>query len=487
MDNLVVSTKKQYTSDKMFAQVKIIANNNIKSIISVNVQPVVISSECTNNILSLSGKFNVTVVYISAENQIEKAESIVDFIEKQKADFSLSSVVAKVSTNIDNINFSSNEAMVYISYTALVSGVYNYQLPIIEENANLVFNKKSFNFANLVSNTEDTFTISEQFEINQNISEIINVTPSIKIKDIACTVDRVVLDGMLIAEILYKENDSILKAFKEIEFKQEISAKDINPNMLAEYFVDIKSVSLVPEVGDEKTLIVATFDIFAKIYIYEDKQFEIINDMFSLNKEISTSYNFIEAKSFGECKQLEENTLSVTDISEYSDFDDIVSVYNPIAEVQNIDYIENYSNIHLKITATALYKTENGYNSLNIEHITVLNVDSQNTSSLINVNAQIVSFKVKAGKELEVVFKCDYNLEKCSCLSEKYVSAFDEISEKSHSDAGIKVYITKEGQSLFDIAKILNVKPDVILNQNEINDVFEQGEKIYVYSPVNLA
>ena len=97
-----------------------------------------------------------------------------------------------------------------------------------------------------------------------------------------------------------------------------------------------------------------------------------------------------------------------------------------------------------------------------------------------------MSFKVKAGKEIEVSLKIGAHSSVVNYVFERYVKAYDIVSEKESEDAGIKVYIARQNQNLFDIAKALNVSPELICSQNEVEDVFEEGQKIYVYSPINL-
>ena len=104
----------------------------------------------------------------------------------------------------------------------------------------------------------------------------------------------------------------------------------------------------------------------------------------------------------------------------------------------------------------------------------------------INAIAEITSFKVKAGKYLEVVYVLNYQVIFEKLVSAKFVKSYDVKSEKQENLGGIKLYITSQGETLFDIAKKLNVKPEIITNQNEVLDTFEQGEKIYIYSPINL-
>ena len=83
MDNLVVSTRKKIVMDKMFAQVKISAANNIKNILNVSAGAQIGSCDCVNGAVSISGKITANIMYVSAENKIETATASADFIEKQ--------------------------------------------------------------------------------------------------------------------------------------------------------------------------------------------------------------------------------------------------------------------------------------------------------------------------------------------------------------------------------------------------------------------
>ena len=59
--------------DKMFAQVKITAQNTIKRVLDVTVASQIGSCDCINGSVSISGKISATMVYLNAENKIETA------------------------------------------------------------------------------------------------------------------------------------------------------------------------------------------------------------------------------------------------------------------------------------------------------------------------------------------------------------------------------------------------------------------------------
>ena len=138
--------------------------------------------------------------------------------------------------------------------------------------------------------------------------------------------------------------------------------------------------------------------------------------------------------------------------------------------------------------ATALYKSGEETRELPVCTEVRFEVEKDRAQFAENVNgfASVVSYKVKAGKELEATFKLEYSVDFYTLLSEQYIKSFEVKGEKPEQVSGIRVYVTRKGETLFDVAKVLNVRPETITSQNDVQDIFEQGEKIYIYSPINL-
>lgn len=180
--------------------------------------------------------------------------------------------------------------------------------------------------------------------------------------------------------------------------------------------------------------------------------------------------------------------MSQTDISEVQDFEDIVSVFNPNAKVVDVQNLGNKAVVVAEVTASAIYKTKDSYNVIDVKAETKYEFAKEVNQDILSASAgaMINSFKVKAGKELEVIFKLGYTLEFGKNENVRYVKNIEVLKEKDTDFGGIRVYITRSGETIFDVAKVLNVKPETITSQNEVVDGFEQGEKIYVYSPINL-
>lgn len=490
MENLVVSTNKKITMDKILSQVKVIAGSGIKRVLDTSVNSVIQNADCSNNVVSVGGKLLVKVVYLNNEDVIEFADAICEFADKQKAEFSLTDCFAKDSVSIEGVSFSDNEIICMVSHTVEIFGVYKYEMPIISSTENdLVLSRKMFDSLKMVSSAEDTFVVAEEVDSNVQNVEVLRSSANVVLSEVSCAVDKIVLEGKIVSDVLYNSDETIGVFLHEFDFKQEISAENVVPNMISDAVVILKNITVTPEQSENKTTLVYAIDLVAKGYVFEENTYEVASDMFSLKNEIQTTYDYFETRNFAAQKTGEDTFLSQTDVSLIPNFDDVLTVTNASAKVLNIQKDNEKWVAKVFVSAVAICRVAESYESVYVNSECAVDIDGEDVQILrsVDVSAQIVSFKVKAGKDLEVNFKLNYVAKFEKEVSQKFIKSFELKGEKENKFYGIKVYISKQGQTVFDIAKVLNVTPETISAQNQVEDVFEQGQKIYVYSPVNLA
>ncbi len=489
MENLVISTRKKFTMDKMFSQVKLVAENPIKNVLNVAINAAVSTSECSGGAVSISGKITATMLYVSTDNQIEKATGSVEFIEKQRAEFDLFDVFAKSDAIVDGVNFSSNEAMISVSHTAQIEGVYNYEIPQIDaEKDNLVLKSSTFTASNVKCSVADTFAVAEDYQTSFEELEVLSARAGVVQTSVNAGIDKIVIDGKVLTEVVFLAEDTLQKQVKEFEFKQEIAASGADLNNIAEAVLDVQNCEVTAQLNSGKVALAYVIQIAARGFVYEETTFEVVKDLYSLTSEIVSTKTYLETKNYKLENVLSDNFSSVVDISEIEGLDDVIAVLGGAVTVKNVTFSENEDVIECSQAVNVLYKTENGTLSMQKElefTIQAKPVENSNLAGVV-VAGEVSSFKVKAGRDIEIISRYTAALKYEDATSEDYTSGYEVIGEKSENKNGIKVYVAKEGQSVFEIAKILNVTPETICEQNEIDEVFEAGQKIYVYSPVNL-
>lgn len=488
MENLAVSTRKKIDMETFFTSVKISTENAISKVLSHSVRVGIAGIDSVNGGISLTGKVFVDLVYLTTTGEIEHAEGCQDFIEKQKTEIALTDAFAKDVLKLENLDFSGNEALCSVSHQVGVIGIYAYNIQTVSgDEKEFILNNKEVEFDKLVVAASDDFVVAEESEISGTDIKVLQNNVSVILDDFACVVDKVVLEGKVQLESLVLNENEISTVKKSIEFKQEISASGVLPNMRVNALAEAKTVNVVPEEKDGKTNLVCTFEIQAKAYVFEKNTYEIVTDMFSLKNEIQTVYNFVEAKEYENVKSLSNLVTIQTDIVDIVDFDDIVDVFG--AKMNNLIIKKEDDRLLASgdLTAHGIYKTVDGYGDVLIEsHVDFEIGESEFLVGEASAVCEVLNFKVKAGKEIETSVKIDYFLLEEREMTEKFLSSYEIKDEKAENMSGIKVYVSKGNQSVFDVAKILNVKPEIITQENPVDDVFEKGQKIYVYSQANL-
>lgn len=489
MENSVVSARKKFTMEKFVSQAKVTAENPIKKILNVSARSSVLSSECLGGMTAVTGKVFVNVLYISQEGSIERAGAQVDFANKQQTEFSLEDAFASDEVEVSSVNNTSTEILVSLTHQTTLSGTYSYEISNFEDSENdLVMSKKNFVAMKKVMSASDNFVVTEECESNLKNLKILEAHAKAVILEAATTVDKVVLEGKIVSEVFVTDGENFETVSKEFDFKQEILTDGTVPSMISSADVAVKNITVSPEESEEKVTLSYAFDIYAAVSVYEETNYSAVTDMFSLSNEIKTENSYIEAKNYHSALSVSDSIMMTANVSEIENFDDIAGVYGARFEFVSSEDLGDKLAFSGRVSATALVKVLGGYDTLDVSSETYFEIakDATLISEGVRGSVQILSFKVKAGKELEVAAKVSYSVKFDTSISEAYVSAFEKVKAKNASNSGIKVYVASQGETLFDVAKALSVRPEVVSNQNEVFDVFEQGEKIYIYSPINL-
>ena len=489
MENVSVLVRKNLTMEKYFSQVKIVTPNNISRLLKASARAVVLSVEVVNNFLMVSGKVVANAVYLNDENKIENTETTIDFVEKQKINFVLSDISAEDVLEIQHINVSSSEVVLSLAHETKILGMYRYLLgDATKLTDEYVVHHKDVEMLAFKQANDENFVVAEEVDSNLRDVNILNISSESILTSCACGVDKVVIDGKVRVNALYSDNTGLGEIAREFEFKQEVAVKGALPGMSCDVCLKHLNTAIVEQVKEDKTSLAFVIDLSAKAYVFEGLTIHTYDDIYSLTNEIEPVYEYAE---FAEKEGLDFDTdtvLTQTNISDREDFDDIVGVYQPCVNILDVQDLEEKVVVQAEIKALALYKTQTSVEKLDLRYETRFEISKEINKKLAKVSASafVSAFKVKAGKDLECAFSVEYKFEYEKISELKFVKTYNILEEKELSEAGVRVYVTRENQSLFDVARALNVRPELISSQMEVKDPFESGQKVFVYCPLNI-
>ena len=489
MENVAYFARKKVTMDKFTSQVKIVASSTINKVLNVDARATINSCESLNGYVSLSGKIKANVIYLSQENEISHSEIDFDFIERAQLDFNLEDIFATDKLELKSVNFSGSEVICIFEHNVLLNGNFKYEIPnFSNEDDDFVTKNTSFESLKYVSSCEDNFAVSEETEANLSNITILGTSADVIIYEATSLVDRVAVEGKIISNIIYSDEQGVSNYTREFEFKQEIACENIVPNLIISPLALVKGVSVTSSANENKTNLSYSVDLFVKALIYEENTYSLVDDMFSLKNKIQTTYDYIDARTFLKTKNYTDTFLMTTDVSNIENFDDVIGVYLPKFSLEQVEEVDGKGYINGTISADALYNANEQISKLEVKLPVKIEIIKEQNELMggINVIPEITSYKVKAGKNLEVVCVLNYSVTFERNICSEFVKSYEIKGEKNEAQGGIKIYVTSQGETLFDVAKCLNVRPETITSQNEVLDTFEQGEKIYIYSPINL-
>ena len=256
MENVAFFARKKITMDKFTSQVKISAPSTINKVLNVAPKSVISSCDCVNGYVSLSGKIKLTMIYENQEHLVEHAEIIFDFIEKQQLNNSIEDIFVEDKLELKNITFSGTESICVVEHNICLNGNYKYEIPMITNDDNYIVTKNSsFNALKFITSCEDNFVVAEETEVNLSNIKILNSDANVILYETNCLVDRISVEGKIFSSIIYSDEQGVGVYSKEFEFKQEIIANNVVPNMILTALASVKNVTVTAEENETKQIL----------------------------------------------------------------------------------------------------------------------------------------------------------------------------------------------------------------------------------------
>ncbi len=485
-----IKTKKELATNEFAVNTKIAIDTDkpLKKVLSIKALADEISSEHIDMDYTILGRTQINVLYETENNELETVTGYAEWQTSLKVyGENLISQIVVAECNVES--FSSTEVSINILHNSVVSTAEQTSfLPISQVSEDYVADYSTIKTNQICGYSSGKFVVTENLDM-PTAQKVLNVDGMVKINNCVSGLDRVILDGTLDIKILYASVDGILSVNKTLDIHQEIACMGALDGQSAYAVANINSINATLEVGDKTNLVLA-IGVGAVVETYDSKEISVVSDMYSLTKNISTTLQCVDYDNFISAKHFADTIVCNVNLED-NNVDEIISLVNPMVKISQYSLQNNSINIEGVVEATLIYKNNE------IEEIESRDVlcpfVSRTDTDLVglcdepNIQANISSIKIRSGKEVEVVLDlminvCNKNNEYC-----EFVKSVEELEDKKNASSAITIYVTKENEKLFDVAKALNVMPETITSQNEVVDgKFSGGQRVFVYNPLNV-
>lgn len=475
---------------------------SVTKILAVNVDADCGSIESLTGEASVNGTVIVNLVYLTEQGLIGNASYSAPFVSKF-IDTKIkpeTKVFAKVlSTDAQVKALNSNIAKVDCVITLKGFCLNNDEVEYLSATGGDVCTlQESTTYNKLDGVTNSNWLENLEISIKEPVKQILTSSCDVYVKNFEVGTNFVTINGELTNRIMYltDEEEPVVKTvYTKTDIKQEIESEYAQKEAMAEVDVCVVKNGIKNNVTEKENEIKIGIEIPLDVCvrIYSTNTINLITDLYSvesLTNATSVSYdNSVVCEPIVFDKKVEGSlTLSEDDPR----IDKLLAVNYSKATVTNENIENGEYTVSGVILSNLIYYNEddNKVNSVDVEVPFVLNCNidyDNNILTDINVVVEDVDVMVKKGKDVYVDAQVKIQSQVCKNSNGVVIKELEYTEQAPLKDCAIEIYFAKAGEKVWDIAKKLFVKPEMIFNQNpNAHEVLEQDEKLAIYYQKNV-
>lgn len=438
--------------------------------------------------ITCRGSFNYNVIYIADDkNTISNISGRIEINEVIERDNVVSDMEYMIFPEVEHIDCTiMNERKIKVGALINIRGSLfeKQRLEIVKDVSQvegIQKHRKEISFQDIVGIEKSENVVRDTITVNvSEIEDIININPNVRVKESRITDNKVIIGGLLeINPLAYTCDSEIVELDKVgIDFTQFIEVPGVFDGMSEEILMNIGDFNYeFKRNPDNNTgLLEIECTVFSKVKVSEEVTREVLQDAYSPQRIIKFDHRFI---NLNKTLIASSDSFLVRESLTYNNEDiqikDIVniccnaSVENTYIEGSNC-VIQGIIKVDILFTPVEGLKMIYKINEeIPFEHELEINKLSD-TCSVFNticiekaeadLNRNQIDLNIKISRFIEAIDK----------KSESFIIKGEDKGEYDLSKApSIIIYICKENDNLWDIAKKYNTTEEEIAKTNEID------------------
>lgn len=469
---------------------------DILNVVSANGNVCIYKKDVQDGKVKLDGSVNVYVIYIADDEraQMRALNACIDFsktidMKEVKAGMQVEcrAELLNVECKILNGRKINLKANTQVTLTAYSRGNIDY-INKIDNADSLQLLNESISINSLLGSgttkvyAKDTVAI----ESTDNLSEVMNVTMTITNRENKISYNKVLTKADAVFKVTYLTDDNrVNTANATIPIMGFIDMQDVSEDNVCDVSYELRNILIKPNNVEEHSMhIEAELEILC--FVYKKQEINMIQDLYSKTKELQyTQKNVKIIKNKEEISEMFNfrKQEKIEEIGQNKLFD--VSARTTIISTQ----IEEGKIIYQgEINLTFMYQETTssriGVKSLVEPFEYTVTSQTITTKTKIDTNIEIAKqdFIVTADSNVEVKIDLNFRLNLSNERELRLIDNIEEAKESNRETFSIVIYYTKEGDTLWNIAKKFGSTVDEIVKVNNIEnpDVIMPGEQLFI-------
>ena len=453
------------------------------------------------------GSFNYNVIYVTDDkNTVSNVEGRIDINEVIEKDSLSQDMEYMLYPEVEHVDCTiMNERKLRIGALINIKGsLFDKQrLDIVKDVAQvegIQKSRKEVNYQDIVGIEKSESVIRDTVTINTDeVQSIISMNPYVKMKESRVSDNKVIIGGVLSINPLActYEGDLVELDRVDIDFTQFVEVPGVCEGMYEETSLSIADFNYTFKQNGESNTGILDIDctVNSKVKVTDEVSREVLLDAYSPQKIIKFDHKLIELNKilYSDSESFVVRD-SISNDNEDIQIKDIVSVC-PSISVENAYVEDGRSIVQGIIKVDVLYVPVEGLRlvykiseEIPFEHD--VEIDDLTDSASVFNTVSIEKIEVDLNRDkIELSAKVKRFVEAIDKKSESFIIKGEDHGDYDLSKApSITVYISKEGDSLWNIAKKYNTTEDEIatLNEIKIDEPLKAGKCLILEKKVAL-
>jgi hypothetical protein len=465
-------------------------SESVKKVIFLSANPYLTLTECDDTGVKNVGKVNFFVCYEDENGDVRKTECILDFekaIKMEETEKAFATIkLEKVEFDLSGLSLN-----LFATLELLITVSKRVEKQFISGGEDFFCENKEFSHLRSLGEKSTVFSIEEEFELPYTPLEVLYQKAVPSILSCHAGVGVIVVDGEVnISQILLQKDGKrdIIKESKTFPFTAEIECDEAMPSDFAVATVFEKSFKTDVTADEEQNKAVVNCSILLSLSgeAFTIEETPIIVDAFSIDNELELVKEEVVTLKNKEQYFLTENISGKVEFDELPVGSTLLLTTNEKVEITSSNVEKKGILVSGVLVALSIFR--NGEGKLfsrkmetPFEKLLPLAIKENYIYEVFarakNANNKIISLTT-GELFMEICFSIiGTEKERVNLLTD-----IKCVKEKTPIDSAISVYIPLAGETLFPLAKRLNVNPDhLVLTNKELQFPLSGEERIVIY------
>ena len=470
-------------------------------------KPDILNTICTSGVICIykkeilqervriDGNINTYIMYIADDDKdkVRGLTTSLDFSESIQIANCKEGMNCKLDTKLKSI-----EAKVINGRKVGIKAAIEVEVKI--------YSNEEVEIVNNVQNAEDIQILKEDLKVNSlvgmgdtkiyakdtinidnadNLAEILKANISIGEKDIKISYNKVLTKSEAMIKIMYlTEDNRINTVTAKIPVVGFIDIPNVTEENICDVNYEIKNMVLKPNSSEEHSIYVE-LEIGVTITVYEEKEINLIQDLYSPSEKLTFNKKKITTitnkKTIKETKQIREK-VNIEGIENRNIIDvDVVPIIEKENKVNNKIVYEGEIELRFILSNNDL-QVDNRIAKIPFDYSIEEKNNDDNVKRNMEMEVMNKDFVIQEGGIVNSNIDIAMNLNSYRSANMNIIDEIQTDGEREAEDYSIVMYIVKKDDTLWKIAKRFGSTVEDIARTNGIEDENKiyPGQKLFI-------